>query len=29
MFAEDDIREFQKADFSSIRLDDFDGKYDM
>lgn len=29
MFAEDDVREFQKADFSSIKLDDFDGKYDM
>lgn len=29
MFGEDDIREFEKADFSSIKLDDFDGKYDM
>ena len=29
MLAEDDAREFEKADFSSIKLDDFDGKYDM
>ncbi len=28
-FSEDDVRIFEKADFSSIKLDDFDGKYDM
>ena len=28
-FAEDDLRDFEKASFSSIKLDDFDGKYDM
>ena len=28
-FDEEDFREFEKADFSSIKLDDFDGRYDM
>ena len=28
-FAEGDLRDFEKAAFTSVKLDDFDGRYDM